>query len=60
MNESVRACEDECNQRFMSLVPVDNDWIDDGVTIYSRPSVLKPTSSPVQPSTSTYKLLPTQ
>lgn len=37
MNESVRACEDECNQRFMSLVPVDNDWIDDGVTIYSRP-----------------------
>lgn len=61
MNESVRACEDECNQRFMSLVPIDNDWIDDGVTIYSRPSALKhPTSSPVQPSTSTYKLLPTQ
>ncbi len=37
-NESVRVCEDECNQRFMSLVPVDNEWIDDGVTLYSRPT----------------------
>mmetsp|Transcript_11798 Transcript_11798/g.19494 ORF Transcript_11798/g.19494 Transcript_11798/m.19494 type:complete len:491 (-) Transcript_11798:92-1564(-) len=37
-NKSVRVCEDECNQRFMSLVPVDNEWIDGGVTLYSRPT----------------------
>jgi len=38
MNESIRVCEDECNQRFMSLVPVESEWIDDGVTLYSRPT----------------------
>lgn len=36
MNRSVRVCEDECNQRFMSLVPVDVEWIDAGATLYSR------------------------
>ena len=38
VNKSVRVCEDECNQRFMSLVPVDDEWIDDGATLYSRSS----------------------
>ena len=37
-NASIFVCEDECNQRFMSLVPVDNEWIDDSVTLYSRPT----------------------
>ena len=38
VNKSVRVCEDECNQRFLSLVPVDDEWIDDGATLYSRSS----------------------
>ena len=33
---SVRACEEECNRRFMSLVPVDEKWISDGAILYSR------------------------
>lgn len=38
VNKTVRVCEDECNQRFMSLVPVDDKWIDAGATLYSKPS----------------------
>lgn len=38
-NESVRVCEQECNHRFMSLVPVEDKWIDASATIYSKSSI---------------------
>ena len=37
-NTSVRICEEECNQRFMSLVPIDEEWVDANATLYSRAS----------------------
>ena len=32
----VRKCEQECNDQFMSLVPVDEGWIGTNTTIYSK------------------------
>ena len=34
--EAVRKCEQECNDQFMSLVPVDESWIGNNTTIYSK------------------------
>ena len=31
----IRECERECNDRFMSIVPVDEDWVGTGAAIYS-------------------------
>jgi len=35
MHRSVRICEQECNDQFMSLVPVDEEWIESGTTLFS-------------------------
>jgi hypothetical protein len=32
---NVRQCEIECNQKFMSLLPVDDSWLDQGTAVYS-------------------------
>lgn len=32
---SIRGCERECNDLFMSVEPVDNDWVDGNVTLAS-------------------------
>jgi len=33
---NIRQCEQQCNDRFMSLVPVHERWLGDNVTIYSK------------------------
>eukprot|EP00956_Cyclotella_meneghiniana_P029627 scaffold72399_cov49-Cyclotella_meneghiniana.AAC.8 len=33
---SIRYCENECNQRFMSLLPVEQYWLDSKVNVYSK------------------------
>lgn len=38
INMTIRICEEECNQRFMSLKPVNTEWIDAGETLYTRSS----------------------
>ncbi|KAL7476943.1 hypothetical protein ACHAW6_002769 [Cyclotella cf. meneghiniana] len=35
MNKNVRLCEQECNDQFMSLVPVHEKWIKEGTILYS-------------------------
>lgn len=32
---SIRQCEAECNQKFMSLLPVEQDWLDSEVSFHS-------------------------
>lgn len=33
--DGIRGCERECNDLFMSVVPIDNDWVDGNVTLAS-------------------------
>ena len=33
--EGLRECERECNERFMSLVPVQESWIGNGRTLFA-------------------------
>ena len=35
MDDDVRGCERECNDQFMSLKPVDDEWIGENVTLAS-------------------------
>jgi hypothetical protein len=35
VSNDVRRCEMECNQRFMSLLPVDDTWLDQDTAVYS-------------------------
>lgn len=37
--ESLRECERECNNKFMSLTPVDESWIGNGQTFYSSANI---------------------
>jgi hypothetical protein len=32
----LRQCEQECNDQFMSLIPVDDSWIGSNTTIFSK------------------------
>jgi hypothetical protein len=34
-SERIQKCERDCNDQFMSLVPVEESWIDDETTLYS-------------------------
>ncbi|KAL3785106.1 hypothetical protein HJC23_006155 [Cyclotella cryptica] len=34
--EGVKECEEECNGRFMSLVPVDEGWLKNNIAVYSK------------------------
>jgi hypothetical protein len=36
MMDSIRQCEMECNGQYMSLAPVDERWLDNETTLYSR------------------------
>jgi len=33
---SVRKCEKDCNDQFMTIRPVDEDWIRNGISLYSK------------------------
>ena len=33
---SVRKCEKDCNGQFMTIRPVDEDWIRNGISLYSK------------------------
>ena len=33
--DSIRACERECNEQFMSVMPVEESWIDANITLAS-------------------------
>ena len=35
-SEEIRYCEQECNDHFMTLVPIDESWIGSNTTIYSK------------------------
>lgn len=34
----LRQCEQECNDQFMTIRPVDEDWIRNGISLYSKSS----------------------
>ena len=35
-DEQLRSCEQECNDQFMSLIPVDSSWIGNNTTLFSQ------------------------
>ena len=35
-NETLWECEEECNEQFMTIAPVDAKWIDTNMTIFSK------------------------
>jgi len=35
-DEEIEKCERACNERFMSLVPIDEAWLEEGTTLFSR------------------------
>mmetsp|Transcript_28000 Transcript_28000/g.51645 ORF Transcript_28000/g.51645 Transcript_28000/m.51645 type:complete len:486 (-) Transcript_28000:66-1523(-) len=35
LRSSLRSCEQECNDQFMSIVPVDEGWVGNGTVIFS-------------------------
>ena len=34
--DRLRQCEQACNEQFMSILPVDGQWIDSGITLFSQ------------------------
>lgn len=34
--QDLRQCEQECNEQFMSLVPVDESWLSTNATMFSK------------------------
>ena len=36
--DGIRSCEAECNDQFFSVMPIEESWVDSGITLVSFPT----------------------